>query len=223
MQNVVLKGYKDGYEITLNADADFNAILAELTKLFAELQLEKEKSEAKSLSFDISTGTRLLNAEQKQQVEKIVSRYPLFSIHRFTSSVMQVQDALEMIESRTVHLNASTIRNGQTEDVKGDVLFVGDLHQGGILRSTGNIFTFGKNEGILHAGYPNDATAIIIGNIHTTQQVRVADVVDIVEDDKVQTNDETVVFVNDLHVLEYTEREKVKIIRPKLFTRMGGY
>ncbi|KRM97527.1 cell division inhibitor [Liquorilactobacillus aquaticus DSM 21051] len=223
MQNVVLKGYKDGYEITLNAEADFKVILTDLTKLFAELQLEKEKVEAKSISFDISTGTRLLDAEQKQQVEKIVSRYPLFSIHRFTSSVMQIQDALDMIESRTVHLNASTIRNGQVENVKGDVLFVGELHQGGILRASGNVFTFGKNEGIIHAGYPNDAEAIIVGNIHATQQVRIADVVDILEEDQLEDSSETVVFVNDLHVLEYTEREKVKMIRPKLFTRMGGY
>ncbi|WP_311407569.1 septum site-determining protein MinC [Liquorilactobacillus uvarum] len=223
MQNVVLKGYKDGYEITLNADADFKAILTDLSKLFAELQLEKEKSEAKSLSFDISTGTRLLDAEQKQEVEKIVSQYPLFSIHRFTSSVMQIQDALEMIENRTVHLNASTIRNGQVENIKGDVLFVGDLHQGGILRASGNVFTFGKNEGIIHAGFPNDAEAIIIGNIHATQQVRIADVVDILEENQIEDSAETVVFVNDLHVLAYTERAKVKMIRPKLFTRMGGY
>lgn len=223
MQNVVLKGYKDGYEITLNADADFKAILTDLSKLFAELQLEKEKSEAKSLSFDISTGTRLLDAEQKQEVEKIVSQYPLFSIHRFTSSVMQIQDALEIIENRAVHLNASTIRNGQVENIKGDVLFVGDLHQGGILRASGNVFTFGKNEGIIHAGFPNDAEAIIIGNIHATQQVRIADVVDILEENQIEDSAETVVFVNDLHVLAYTERAKVKMIRPKLFTRMGGY
>ena len=37
-KSVVLKGYKDGYEIELKADAAFSQILIELTELFERLK-----------------------------------------------------------------------------------------------------------------------------------------------------------------------------------------
>ncbi|KRL97992.1 septum site-determining protein MinC [Liquorilactobacillus satsumensis] len=222
MQSVVLKGHQDGYVINLKADAKFVDILRELTELFEQLQQDK-KMDSEPLSFNITTGMRLLDATEKQKIEEIVSRYPLFSIHKITSEVMRVQDALEMIESKSIHLNANTIRNGQVEHVKGDVLFIGNLHQGGMLRATGNVFLLGRCEGIVHAGYPSNAEAIIVGNVHAAQQVRIADAVAIVAQEQVADDEGTVVYVNDLHVLDYTKHTEVKTIRPKLFARMGGY
>lgn len=42
-KSVVLKGYKDGYEIELKADAAFSQILIELTELFERLKHEKKR------------------------------------------------------------------------------------------------------------------------------------------------------------------------------------
>lgn len=225
MQNVVLKGHKDGYVIAIHSDANFADVLAEITTLFADLQKDKKSDGTQPISFNITTGTRLLSAEEKKKIEDIVSNYPLFSIHKFTSEVMLIQDAVEMVESKVVHLNANTVRNGQIEYIKGDVLFIGNLHRGGILRATGNIFLLGNCEGIIHAGYLSDAQAIIAGNVSNAQQVRIADVVDIISEDeqKKARNSEVVVYVNDLHALDYTKRDQVKVIRPKLFAHMGGY
>ncbi|EJF02162.1 septum site-determining protein MinC [Liquorilactobacillus mali] len=225
MQNVVLKGHKNGYVIAIRADSKFEDVLAEVTTLFADLQKDEKRDSAQPISFNITTGTRLLSAEEKKKIEDVVSNYPLFSIHKFTSDVMLVQDAIEMVESKVVHLNANTVRNGQIEYIKGDVLFIGNLHRGGILRATGNVFLLGNCEGIIHAGYLSDAQAIIAGNVSKAQQVRIADVVDIISDDeeKMARDSEVVVYVNDLHALDYTERDQVKVIRPKLFAHMGGY
>ncbi|KRL04202.1 septum site-determining protein MinC [Liquorilactobacillus oeni] len=222
MQSVILKGHKDGYVINLKSNARFIDILRELTELFEQLQ-QDEKMNSEPLSFNITTGSRLLNADEKKKIEKIVSRFPLFSIHKITSEVMLVQDALEMIESKSIHLDANTIRNGQVEYIQGDVLYVGDLHQGGMLRATGNVFLLGKCEGIVHAGYLSNSEAIIVGDVHAAQQVRIADAVAIVAQEKIAKSKETVVFVNDLHVLDYTKHTEIKTIRPKLFARMGGY
>lgn len=125
---------------------------------------------------------------------------------------MLIQDAIEMVESKTVHLSANTVRNGQVEYIKGDALFIGNLHKGGILKASGNIFLLGKCEGIVHAGYLTDAQAIIVGNVSKAQQVRIADVVDIISENQevISKDEETVVYVNDLHVLDYTKREQIK-------------
>lgn len=76
-KSVVLKGYKDGYEIELKADAAFSQILIELTELFERLKHEKEKNDEK-IAFNIKTGARLLTIDQKHEIEKIVDNYPNF-------------------------------------------------------------------------------------------------------------------------------------------------
>lgn len=221
MQNVVLKGHNDGYEIFLKASSNFSDILTELTELFASLEEGQMISPDQTVSFDIKTGRRLLDADQKKQIEAIVSRYPLFSIHKFSSDVISLTQAVEMVSQKSLHLDSSIIRNGQIKKIVGDVLFIGSVHQGGILQATGSIFLMGKSEGILQAGYPDHPEAIIAGDFHQTQQIRISDAIAIVGQEKVVVNTDTVVFVNDLHVLDYTKKDQIKKIRPKLFAKLG--
>jgi septum site-determining protein MinC len=63
---------------------------------------------------------------------------------------------------------------------------------------------------------------VIVGDFHQAQQIRISDAVAIIAQEKQQITAETAAYVNDLHVLDYTQREQVKQIRPKLFARMGG-
>ena len=65
MQAAVLKGYKDGYELILRDNADFDKILVELKDLFRKLQLDTIEEE-KQVSFTVNSGNRLLDANQKQ-------------------------------------------------------------------------------------------------------------------------------------------------------------
>ena len=198
-KSVVLKGYKDGYEIELKADAAFSQILIELTELFERLKHEKEKNDEK-IAFNIKTGARLLTIDQKHEIEKIVDNYPNFLVHRIVSDVINIKEALQIMDSKNVHVNGDVIRNGQVKDITGDVLFLGNLHQGGILRATGNIYVMGSVSGIIHAGFDSNVRSIILGDISGAQQLRIGDLVDIVDEEKVTVGTDSLVFVNDLHV-----------------------
>ena len=221
MQNIVLKGHNEGYEIFLKASSNFSDILTELTELFAGLKKGQTLAPDQTVSFDIITGQRLLDADQKKQIEAIVSRYPLFSIHKFSAEVISLTQAVEMVSQKSLHLDSSIIRNGQTKKITGDVLFIGSVHQGGSLQATGSIFLMGKSEGILQAGYPDHPEAIIVGDFQRAQQIRISDAIAIVSQEKVAVNADTVAFVNDLHVLDYTKKDQIKKIRPKLFAKLG--
>lgn len=170
-KSVVLKGYKDGYEIELKADAAFSQILIELTELFERLKHEKEKNDEK-IAFNIKTGARLLTIDQKHEIEKIVDNYPNFLVHRIVSDVINTKEALQIMDSKNVHVNGDVIRNGQVKDITGDVLFLGNLHQGGVLRATGNIYVMGSVSGIIHAGFDSNVRSIILGDISGAQQLR---------------------------------------------------
>lgn len=61
--------------------------------------------------------------------------------------MVDTKDALEFMEEHTVHVNSDTIRNGQVKLIKGDVLFLGNIHKGGILQATGSIFVLEMSKG----------------------------------------------------------------------------
>ncbi|KRM07902.1 MAG: septum site-determining protein MinC [Liquorilactobacillus ghanensis] len=222
MKSIVLKGHNDGYEISLKDSASFTDILKELKLLFADLSVKQTFNQQESVAFEITTGTRLLLAEQRKAIEAIVSAYPQFTIYKFSADVILTSQAREILQQKSLHLEGGIIRNGQVKELTGDVLFIGTLHQGGMLRTTGSIFLLGNCEGILQAGYPNDSAAVIVGDFHRAQQIRISDAIAIIAQEKQAVTAETAAYVNDLHVLDYTKREQVKQIRPKLFARTGG-
>lgn len=223
MSAIVLKGYKEGYEIELKQEASFKDITKELEELIDKLKQEKKIEEKDSISFDVKTGKRLLSDEQCQKIEEIITKYENFTIHRIISDVVEMKDAMELIQNKSVHIVGDVIRNGQVKTVNGDLLFLGDVHQGGILRATGNIYSLGNIHGIIHAGFDSNITSVIVGNIKGAQQLRIGDLVDIVDEEKVTDSSETIVYVNELHALEFETLDKLKTLRPKIFNQVGGF
>ncbi len=63
---------------------------------------------------------------------------------------------------------------------------------------------------------------MIIGDVHSAQQVRIGEQFEILADSKHQMDSRTVVYVNDLHVLDYGRVEDLKQINPKFYNQIGG-
>ena len=221
MQAVTLKGHKEGFEIILDSRVSFAEITSELEKLLKELRMNNANQ--KQTAFDITTGMRLLTAEEKKEIEKIVSRFEGFSTHRITADVIRTDVALDLMNQRSTHRVGRVVRNGQVVTIKGDVLFFGSVHQGGILQATGNIYVLGEVQGIVHAGYEDNTRAVIVGDLNTAQQVRIGDVVTIVADRPADEPLDKVVYVSDLHNLESTDVHTLMTLRPKLFVKAGGF
>lgn len=222
MEAATLKGTQDGYEIILNDQAAMNAAFETLEKILDGLKTQMATSD-KYITFDIITGNRLLTSAQRQRLENLFANYQLFSIHKVISNVITKEKAQRMKDLENVHILDRVIRNGQEVNVEGDVLFLGQIHQGGKLFVSGNIFVMGTIEGIIQAGFPNIESKFIIGDIQTAQQVRIGEQFEILDDStrsKIKTN--TVIYVDDLHTLAFGELEDLKQISPKFFNQIGG-
>ncbi|WP_225352049.1 septum site-determining protein MinC [Secundilactobacillus similis] len=165
---------------------------------------------------------RLLTAEQHQKLTSIINEYDHFEIHKVITDVMTIEDAEAIKERENVHLVTQTIRNGQTLEMTGDVLFLGIINEGGRLLTTGNLFTMGTALGILQAGYPSAEDKVVVGDLHQAQQVRIGEQISIVEVDQPDADAQTIAYVNDLHVLEYGQLADLKTINPKMYHQMGG-
>lgn len=221
MQSVVLRGNQDGYQLVLSQAAGFEAIKLELRGLLDNLAAESQVKD-KTISFDVLSPKRLLTAEQHQTLTSIINDYDHFRIHKVITDVMTIEDAQTIKERENVHLVTETIRNGQTLEMTGDVLFLGIINEGGRLLTSGNLFTMGTVLGILQAGYPSAEDKVVVGDLHQAQQVRIGEQISIVEVDQPAADAQTIAYVNDLHVLEYGQLADLKTINPKMYHQMGG-
>ncbi|WP_143463308.1 septum site-determining protein MinC [Levilactobacillus enshiensis] len=221
MQAAVLRGTQNGYDLVLKQSASLDQILVDLKALLENLKVDPQVMDTK-VSLDVLTEDRILTADEKTKIEQLVAGYPRFEIHKIAANVITVADAIQLRERENVHLLSKVIRNGQEVVMQGDVLFLGTIHEGGKLRTSGNIFSMGNVAGILQAGYPDDESKLIMGNLQTAQQVRIAEQFDIVEPAQVTDSRQTIAYVNDLHVLSYGKLEQLKKINPKLYNQIGG-
>ncbi|KRO04297.1 septum formation inhibitor [Levilactobacillus paucivorans] len=222
MQAAVLRGTQNGYDLVLKQSASFEQILVDLKALLEKLKTDPKALETTKVSLDVLTEDRLLTADEKAQIEEMVGNYPRFEIHKIAANVITVDDAIQLRERENVHLLSKIIRNGQEVVMQGDVLFLGTIHEGGKLRTTGNIFSMGDVSGILQAGYPDDESKLIMGNLQSAQQVRIAEQFDIIESEQLADSRQTIAYVNDLHVLSYGKLAQLKKINPKLYNQIGG-
>lgn len=218
----VLKGTKDGYEIILDENANRKDIFSSLRKLLDNLKTQTASTNPQTIAFDIHTGMRLWPAADRSELEKIFSDYSYFSVHKITSEVITKEESDRIIEQSSVHIVDKVIRNGQEEHLQGDVLFLGTVHEGGKLFVGGNIFVLGNIEGIIQAGAPDLEDKMIIGDVHNAQQVRIGEQFEILADSKHEMTGGTVIYVNDLHVLDYGKIEDLKQINPKFYNQIGG-
>lgn len=220
MQAAVLRGTQDGYELVIKQSASLDQVMIDLKTLLENLNVDPK--DTGKVSLDVLTEDRLLLADEKRRIEQLVGQYPRFEIHKIAANVITLADAVQLKERDNVHLLSKVIRNGQDVQMQGDVLFLGTIHEGGKLCTTGNIFTMGNVAGILQAGYPDDESKLIMGDLQSAQQVRIAEQFDIVEANELSASQQTVAYVNDLHVLSYGTLDQLKKINPKLYNRIGG-
>lgn len=211
MSNVTLKGSKDGYSVIISDQGDFDQSLKELKELIIKQNVGSSFDDV--IQFTIKTGNRLLNSEQKDEVEDIFSEYPQIEVVSIDSDVRSADEIDSMIRSTQMNIESGIVRSGQKKEYEGDVLFLGSLHKGAHISTTGSIYIIGKVEGIVQAGYPNNTDAAIFGNLANAAQLRIADVIEIVtEDNSDKFKDNQFAYIDDLHnisiddVTNYRER-----------------
>jgi septum site-determining protein MinC len=64
-------------------------------------------------------------------------------------------------EPAVLYLRGS-LRSGQKRVFNGDVVLVGDVNQGAEIIAGGDTIVFGTLRGVVHAGYPDNHTAVVL-------------------------------------------------------------
>ncbi|KRL61872.1 septum site-determining protein MinC [Latilactobacillus fuchuensis] len=220
MDAVTLRGRKEGFELNIDAGADFDQALLALAELLTKIRQEQPTLGSDKIELELTTGLRLLNEAQETALQTTLARFPEFQVNRIQSLVMTIEEATAQREADRLHVEPNVLRSGQEVNYDGDVLFVGNLHQGATVKASGSIFVLGEVAGIVHAGYPDNPEAVIAGDLSHAVQLRIADAVEILDHKKNQFTAQSMSYINDLHVIDYGAITDLKQINPKLYRKM---
>lgn len=228
-QSASLRGTKDGYYLQLDDRASFDVIFQEIQLLFERLKNEKKKSEDSNESevfITVQSASRYLSEHEREKIATEVERESNFKIKRFEADVVELEHAFEWHERNQTIIETKNIRSGQNIEVSGNILLVGDVHQGGVLKAAGSVIVLGQLKGLVQAGFGGDDKAVVIANFQYNAQIRIGDNVHIIEPkEKTETqnvnNNLQVAYMNDLHILEFTSLNELKKLRPELGKIVG--
>lgn len=226
-KSVSLKGRNEGYVLLLDDKAKISELLKETRELFEKIK--KDGKYNQTFELVVETGNRLLTEKQKEKISKIINQYITSDIKEFNSKVIDIDLANQWHEASSPLIMVKNIRNGQIVRSERNIVLIGDVRPGGLVRSTGSIIIIGEVHGTVHAGSKGDEEAIIIAPFAYSGQVRIGEHVEIIEvpdSEKTETNRNTehqVVFLNDLHVIEFAKVNELGKKRPDFAKDLGGF
>jgi septum site-determining protein MinC len=220
-QNVMIKGTKSGLSLQLNDHCSYDDILAELEEKLDEFQ---EMGESPLVSVRILAGNRYLTARQQEEIKDLIRQKQNLIVDEIVSNVITKEEANRIMESQEVTSVATIVRSGQVLEVPGDLLLVGDVNPGGIVRAGGNIFIMGALKGIAHAGYTGKQEAVIVASFMTPSQLRISDCISRAPDhyDQDDHHQMECAYI-DQHQIVIDRLQILKHIRPNITRFKGGH
>lgn len=229
-KKVTLKGTNEGYFLILNDQASLDEINEELDRLFE--QIKKDNKHEQNFNLVIDTKHRILDEATKEALTEKISEHTNFVIKCFSEDVIDKQLADRWHEETSPKMVVRNIRNGQIVQTDRDLILFGDIRPGAVVRSAGSVVVIGDVKGTIHAGSKGDEDAIIVAPFLYDAQVRIGEHVEIIEKNADEESEEInfehltrhqVVYLNDLHMIEFGEVEDLTRIRPDFAKDLGGF
>ncbi|APX73061.1 septum formation initiator [Companilactobacillus allii] len=220
MSNVTLKGSKEGFVVIINDGSDFEQSLEDLKALILKQNIGSIDDDV--IQFTIKTGNRLLTAAQRKTVKTVFKDYPQIEIKDIISNVEDKDEVSKLLKDNKINVETGIVRSGQKLEFEGDVLFLGVLHEGAKISTTGSIYILGQVNGIVQAGYPDNTNAAIFGNLKNAAQLRIADVIEIVtEDNADKLANHQFAYIDEMHSISVDDLQDYKEIMNESRKRTG--
>lgn len=221
IQNVMIKGTKNGLTLHLDDSSSFSDIAKELKeKLSVSYRLQKDDP---LMSVNVHTGNRYFSEEEEKEIVSIIESNNKLVVDQISSNVIPIDDANQLINESEIKSIVGMIRSGQVIEVPGDLLLIGDVNPGGVIRAVGNIFIIGSLKGTAHSGCNGNRDAIIAASVMTSAQISIANVnittASTVSEDSLNLH---CAYLNDQGEMTLDSIQVLKQIRQNLTRLEGG-
>ena len=211
MSDIILKGDKNGFSVIIDDKANYGAALKEMKDLIIQQNAKSTNENADVIYFTVKTGHRLLTEDQKNDIRGFFDEYPQLTLKDIEADVEDNLKVADILKANRTNVESGIVRSGQKIDYEGDLIFLGTLHRDAQVRASGSIYILGDVDGIVQAGYPDNTDAMIFGNLNGVDQLRIADVIEIVTDDnKKDFQAGKYAFIDDLHSISIDDLKNYK-------------
>jgi septum site-determining protein MinC len=172
LQNVTIKGTKDGLMLHLDDNCSYDELKNEISLKLAESSRLQE--DHKLINVSVQLGNRFLTDLQVDEIKDLIMQKKNFLVDTIKSNVMTKAEVARMKEEQEITSVSRIIRSGQVLQVPGDLLLIGDVNPGGTVMAGGNVFVMGVLKGIAHAGCFGNKEAIVAASVMKPQQLRIS-------------------------------------------------
>ena len=170
--SVIFKGSRDGIHLEIAGD-DFKQIVKEIgNKIKASPQFFKGAKFNGIKSDELSKEETLeIKLILKYKYEFDVN-IELVATNQDTTFISEEYKFENLDEGMTKFIYG-TLRSGQVVDFYGNIVVVGDVNPGALLKAGGNIVALGSLKGVAQAGGDNDLNAIVAAYSLLPTQLRI--------------------------------------------------
>jgi len=186
---VEIKGYGNDVNIILNEEAAFSDVEAELIR-----RLESSEQFFSGVAVILDVGDRVLDRKECERLNEILSgrfnltvsavrgrsdetRKVVEEIGWEVESRQQKEEKISMpaVRRSDTILIKRTLRSGQKEWHRGNIVIIGDVNPGAEVVATGDVVVMGTLRGVAHAGAEGNTSAQIIALSLRPIQLRIAE------------------------------------------------
>lgn len=185
MENIQLKGVKDGFRLVITTSATMGNIISELqNKIEQSLDLFKAKGDvvlhidAPSLSF----------SDKLKIQETILKQHP-------TTVISFAEPETPVMPASVFH--KGTLRSGQNLHSDAHLVILGDVNPGAEITAVGNVVVLGALRGVVHAGSSGDRSACVSALQLNPTQIRIADIITRSPDESVEIRQPETAYIKD--------------------------
>jgi septum site-determining protein MinC len=217
LQNVTIKGTKEGIALHLNDSCSFDELKKELQMKLRESS--HSQVDHQLITVKVQLGNRYLTEEKIQELKNIIDENQHLIVDSIHSNVM-TKDEVELSRQELEIVSVTGIvRSGQVLKVPGDLLLIGDVNPGGTVMAGGNIFVMGILKGIAHAGCNGNEEAVIAASSLKPSQLRIGEHINRSPDHKVDDEDAREMecaYIDDNNQMMIDRLQVLMHIRPNL-------
>lgn len=219
-QYVTIKGTKNGLTLHLDDTCSFEELLYGLQDM---LSLEHYMDgKGQKISVLVKLGHRYVTEEQEQILTDVITEKQNLYIHSIESEVMTKDEANRLKAESEIISVAKIVRSGQVLETEGDLLLIGDVNPGGMVKAGGNIFILGSLRGIAHAGFNGNKRAVIAASDMRPTQLRINHVLNRSPDHIQEGNDMECAYLDENENMVIDRLQQLAHLRPSLTRLEGG-
>ncbi|MEI6222488.1 MAG: septum site-determining protein MinC [bacterium] len=171
---LTIKGTKGELIIRAHDEKPFDVVFKSL-----ELKVQQAPQFFKGAVAHFEWGNRLLTEEEKTQLREMLNPHEILwqeeadSFEPFEAekeqSIKKTSD-----DPARCHFLKRNVRAGQKIEYNGHIVIFGNIHAGGEVIATGNVFVWGAVRGIIHAGIEGNKETVVSALILNPAQLRIA-------------------------------------------------